>query len=241
MVCSATGIKPGAYRINSTAREGFAQGRCVCDDPSMTSTLRRLARRTLLAAGYRITPVPPQSPLSVGALAVQGVDPYGTHFVPLAAAVSRTTGPVLELGLGDHSTPLLHLLCHDRLLVSLDNSARWVTRYAAFRSDRHIIETVEDWDRCPVLDQHEWAVALVDCSPATARVDLIERLQNRVRFFVVHDTDVDFESAAVFAMEPALQRFRYRSDYEVFSPRTTVVSNIEPFLLTAAEPAAARR
>ncbi len=35
---------------------------------------------------------------------------YGTHITPLIAAVLETKGNVIEMGMGDYSTPLLHEL-----------------------------------------------------------------------------------------------------------------------------------
>ncbi len=201
----------------------------------MTRAIRQWIRRRLLDAGYVLSKVPPDVQLPSGALLVQGVDPYGTHYVPLAVAVARTAGPVLELGMGDHSTPLLHLLCHDRLLVSADSNARWMSRYDAFRSATHQLHAVDNWDRWDVIDQHEWSVCFIDCSPTPQRVELLERLKGRARYIVIHDTDPDVDSARVFAFEGALNRFRYRSDYRVFRPFTTIVSDVEPFVMTDAE------
>jgi hypothetical protein len=201
----------------------------------MLTLVKTSVRRAFSALGFRISRIPTPQNLPSGALLIQGVDAYGTHYIPLAAAVARTTGPVLELGMGDHSTPLLHLLCHDRLLVSADSNARWMSRYEAFRSPTHQLHAVADWDRWNVIEQHEWAVCFVDCSPTEHRRELIQRLEKRARYIVVHDTDTDVESAAVFAFEGALNRFRFRSDYRVFRPYTTVVSNVEPFVMTEAD------
>jgi len=139
--------------------------------------------------------------------------------------------------MGDYSTPMLHLLCHDRLLVSADNSARWVARYEAFRSPRHELHFVDDWDRFVLLEARHWAVAFVDCSPVIRRVELVERLQGHARFIVVHDTETepDQVAATVYAFEGVFARFRFRTDYRVFKPFTTILSDESPFELTAAE------
>jgi hypothetical protein len=201
--------------------------------------LRRALRRALARAGYRVARIPAQQIVPPGALAAQGIEAAGSHFPVLAAAVARTAGqgPVLELGMGDYSTPMLHLLCHDRLLVSADNSARWVARYEAFRSPRHELHFVDDWDRFVLLEARHWAVAFVDCSPVIRRVELVERLQGHARFIVVHDTETepDQDAATVYAFEGLFARFRFRTDYRVFKPFTTILSDESPFELTAAE------
>lgn len=52
---------------------------------------------------------------------------------------------------------------------------------------------------------------------------------------VVHDTETDTEAAGVYAFKGVLNRFRFRSDYRVFRPFTTIVSDEQPFVLTEAE------
>ena len=201
----------------------------------MKRLVSNIVHRSVQGLGYRLTRIPEPQALPSGALLVQGVDNYGTHFIPLAAAVARTTGPVLELGMGDHSTPLLHLMCHDRLLVSADSNPRWMSRYEAFRSPTHHLHAVGDWREWRVPEQHDWAVCFIDCAPTEQRHELITRLQDRARFIVVHDTETDVESANVLGFEESLARFKHRSDYRVFRPFTTVVSDVEPFVLTEAE------
>jgi hypothetical protein len=199
------------------------------------SSLRRAVRRLCNRAGYQIARLPSDHALASSALPSQTIDPVGTHVAPLAAAVAATEWPVLELGMGDHSTPLLHLLCARRLLVSGDTSAAWVGRYERFRSATHELHVVGEWRRFDVLEREHWAVAFVDAAPAHARVDLVERLRGRATFIVVHDTEPDTEAAAVYALDGTLGRSRYRSDYRVFRPFTTIVSDERPFELTAAE------
>jgi hypothetical protein len=200
----------------------------------------RRARAVLNAAGWQLTRIPHDAAPTPALLPAQGLDGVGTHVGLLAAAVARTAGegPVLELGMGDHSTPLLHLLCVDRLLVSADSSAAWVGRFERFRSETHHLHTVPAWRAFRVIDEHQWAVAFVDCTPSHERPALVERLAGRAIHIVVHDTDPDTQSAAVFGLQEVLDTFAYRSDYRMFRPFTTVVSNVRPFDLTAAEEAA---
>ena len=75
---------------------------------------------------------------------------YGTHLAPLIRAMERTTGPVLELGVGFFSTPYLHYACQStgRHLTSYETSKTWAgcfTRYG-YESDTHSIRVVKDWD-----------------------------------------------------------------------------------------------
>src|SRR5438309_590934 len=62
-------------------------------------------------------------------------------------------------------------------------------------------------------------------------------LQGLARFIVVHDTETepDQVAATVYAFEGVFARFRFRTDYRVFKPFTTILSDESPFELTAAE------
>lgn len=153
------------------------------------------------------------------------MDRTSTHFPILAAVVARTTGPVLELGCGDYSTPMLHLLCRDRRLVSLEADAGWLARFADLASERHELVRVADWAGAEILDCGEWDVALVDHAPGNRRVPEIRRLMHRARFIVVHDTE-----DPGYGYESVLPEFTHRFDYKRLDPWTTVVSMFEEFV-----------
>lgn len=148
------------------------------------------------------------------------LDPYATHLPVLAAAVaSARPGPVLELGSGSYSTPLLHAVCAamGRRLVTLDGDAGWLARFEAFRSEKHRLEAVVDWDA--TIPVETWAVVFVDHAPAWRRVHEIERLREATELMVVHDTE-----SPHYAYEAVLQRFTHRVDYKRAVPWTSLLS-----------------
>ena len=55
---------------------------------------------------------------------------YGTHLVPLMACVVESSGPVLELGCGRWSTPVLRAYClaAKREFVSVDSNRNWADK-----------------------------------------------------------------------------------------------------------------
>jgi len=183
----------------------------------------RAALRAL--AGRDTSPAPP-------------VVEYATHFVLLAGAVhlSRDMGPVLELGMGYYSTPLLHRLCgNDRHLVSADTNADWYGRFAGFASPSHELHLVKSWPSWQVIESRHWAVAFVDCQPGEGRAEVVRRLRPQARFVVVHDTETDYDTGADYKLEPVFAEFRYRNDYRFLRPYTTVVSDEAPFALSEVE------
>jgi predicted O-methyltransferase YrrM len=152
------------------------------------------------------------------------MDIYATHLPLLVAAVTHTAGPVLELGIGNYSTLLLHELCRSRTLVTLEMSTEreWLEKYYDLRTDGHVIEPVEHWAECKWLDR-DWGVAFIDHKPGEERVDTIARLANRAQIIVVHDTE-----EGGYKYEPILSRFQYRYDYKRMRPWTSAVSNFCP-------------
>jgi len=158
-------------------------------------------------------------------------DAYGwirTHEPVLAAAVAiARPGPVLEVGAGLCSTPVLHALCAamGRDLLSIDSDANWIGKLDSLRSESHRLVHVASWDEAPTYtDDREWAVILIDHAPDWRRVIEIDRLANRAEFIVAHDSH-----DPCYNYEPSFARFKYRQDYKRLWPWTTVLSNVRQF------------
>ena len=150
------------------------------------------------------------------------MDPYATGLPPLASVIINTTGPVLELGVGDYSTLLLHELCKNRrklISIELESELIWIRQYCDLISDFHVIESVESWSDCPYLQQF-WDVVFVDCKTGEDRVKIIQILIDKVNIFIIHDSD-----QPTYNYENVLPIFKYRFDYKRIKPWTSVVSN----------------
>jgi hypothetical protein len=162
------------------------------------------------------------------------IDPYGTHFPLLAAACAASKGPILELGCGTWSTPMLHEIAKatGRRLVSLETDPEWLATFDDFRTDWHELRHVPGggpmgegaaWDDVP-LEKTEWGVVFVDHRPGDRRRVEIERLRGRAEFLVVHDTE-----DPSYGYESLLSTFGWRHDFTRFRPWTTVVSDVARF------------
>ena len=147
---------------------------------------------------------------------------YGSHLPVLMRAFDRSTGPVLELGMGVFSTPYLHYACMlaGRQLVSYDDNTRWIGLFEPYQSLLHDIRLVDDWDTID-LAVH-WALALVDHTD-TWRAHDIERLAWYAQYVIVHDTNGRYESSYHYSTIYTL--FRYKLYYTGAFPSTTVLSN----------------
>jgi hypothetical protein len=157
---------------------------------------------------------------------------WETHEPIVVELLTRNrSARVLELGIGYGSTPLvLHLSGSS---VSLETDDDWFRRFARYdRQDHRIVRWRDysdaDWD-CPYL-AHEWDVALIDNAPAHSRQSNLQKLADRSRFIVCHDTQESFvQSPSDYRWD--FSGFEYVWTYTQFDTYTTVVSNREPIPL----------
>lgn len=144
--------------------------------------------------------------------------PYSTHITPLVTAIVNTDGPVLEMGCGDFSTPILHALCKNRKLITAEHNKDWLDLFIDLESDRHIFKHVKSWDDIA----GNFDVVFIDHAPASRRIIDIERLRKTTKIFVIHDT----EKEKFYKYEPLLSSFKFRYDYDRYIKKTTIVSDI---------------
>ncbi len=155
----------------------------------------------------------------------------GTHQAPLITVVMNTNGPILELGCGDFSTPILHAICavNQRTLLSAETDNKWLRFFLDLEAPWHkfvyipIFENPKKpqpnkWDE--VGNDTHWNVVLIDHHPGTRRGVDIERLRSHTDIFVVHDTEKSYKG-----YNTILPSFKYRVVYRRYKKRTTIVSD----------------
>ena len=148
---------------------------------------------------------------------------YGSHLPALLRAVLHTEGPVLELGAGVFSTPVLHALCeiHGRPLTTIDNTQFWRDWAKRYESDGHKVIYCASWDDAPLVGG--WSVALVDHSPDERRAVEIRRLANSALYIVCHDANPRYHSQ--YGYDGVFGEFRYKFIDTSVDPHTAVLSN----------------
>jgi hypothetical protein len=166
-------------------------------------------------------------------------DPYATHSPVLTAMLAATAGPVLELGCGNYSTPILHEMCKamGRQLVSVESDYEWLNKFIAFRSENHLLclcgERGNEWrffiSEEKTLTGMHWGLVFVDNDPVGQRKFDIEQLRGNTDYFVIHDTEPEVEH--IYGFADILKTFKYRKDYTLLTPHTTVVSDNNPLNL----------
>jgi hypothetical protein len=149
-----------------------------------------------------------------------------THNPMLIKAIMISNGPVLEVGAGIYSTPLLHWLCQilGRNLVTYENVPDFYIFARKFMSSYHRVRYIKNWDEMD-LKTH-WGVVLIDHDPHSRRIIDLVNLKDKADYIVVHDTDMEDE----FHWEKAWPHFKYRYTWKDCRPWTTVVSNFKNLL-----------
>lgn len=148
------------------------------------------------------------------------MDCYGSHQSVLVKYVMKTNGYVIELGCGDYSTPILHEICADRLLISADSNKEWASKFYKYITESHCVEWVYDWDKYIkwILGLDNISVIFIDHAPGERRQQDIITLANVSDYLVIHDTDAD-----CYGYD--FSSFKYKKTYVDYLPATTVVSN----------------
>ena len=80
------------------------------------------------------------------------MNPFATHMPSLLACLRHMSGPVLELGSGWYSTPVLSAFATDRLVSTVESNREWhdlvsrICTYQPITPHRHQIVYVPDFD-----------------------------------------------------------------------------------------------
>lgn len=168
-------------------------------------------------------------------MAGQPKELYGSHLPVLTRLMDVTHGPVLELGMGLYSTPLLHTLCtlQNRFLVSYDSDPVWFEENKKWQNMGHSVIFVPDdkWEEAQFDEMaRHWSIAFVDHKPAKRRKDEIKRLAGIATFVIIHDTEP--ESDRYFKYSWMEKYYKYRYQYSKLRPFTSVWSNfVDPIFL----------
>jgi hypothetical protein len=124
---------------------------------------------------------------------------FMTHLPSLFAALLATDGPVLEIGAGFGSTPILRAYCQatEREFLSIEGSEqKWADAVGA--------EYDAGYSTLPRLAERKWSVVFVDNAPALRRGADAMLFMDSSEFVVIHD----WESAEVqHGFQPATWRY----------------------------------
>jgi hypothetical protein len=120
----------------------------------------------------------------------------------------RTTGPMLELGVGWYSTPLLHeiAVAQKRKLWTYDNNPHWLAQFKALECVEHNLVLVGWWGDFNPDRSLRFGFCFVDQGQPIEREYAIRKLINNVDVFVMHDT----EEGYAYGYERTLPMFKHQ-------------------------------
>ena len=152
---------------------------------------------------------------------------YGTHLPALIKAMSKTTGDVLELGMGVFSTPYLHYQCilSNRKLVSYENFRNWLQFFIDYHYEcpNHEINFVENYADAKI--DRPWDVVLIDQTPDSERVVAVKRLANLANYVIIHDSNENDRYERTYHYSEIYPLFKYKTVWDKDRNHATVLSN----------------
>ena len=148
---------------------------------------------------------------------------WGSHIPVLIKIFEISEGPVLEIGVGVFSTPILHSIClnKNRHLTSYESDEYYCSMQSSFANDLHQINLVKNWDDIKIEDT-QWGMAFID-HVTERRSTEAKRLANIAKFVIIHDSDPGCDK--YYKYSDIYPLFKYRLDYTKTSPNTTILSN----------------
>lgn len=156
--------------------------------------------------------------------------PGGTHIPVLLACLQKTSGPVLEFGVGCWSTSLMTLFAAgDRYVRSVESDKRWFELFCQMHKavdharkswgGTHDVIHVPNYDDA-VVDDHRWDIVFLDHNPPERRGVDAARLRDNCRLMIAHDSQ-----HPAYEIKPVFKTFKYRLTDFRQKPCTTVASD----------------
>lgn len=159
---------------------------------------------------------------------------WSTHLAVLTRVVEKSEGPVLEIGAGLFSTPVLHWMCmsRNRKLVTLEDQEEFFVWARQFRSGGHsirLINTLDDFNYMKRYDRafkgRIWGVVFIDHGDDARRGPDAIKFKDIADYVVLHDTNPALQK--VYSYDTVWQHFQYRYNWTKANPHTSVVSNFK--------------
>lgn len=155
----------------------------------------------------------------------------GSHINVLVRILDYIDKPVLELGMGYNSTPIIHWMAKQKGLgvISLESDIKWLSRFEEFEDEGHKI-SYYDFEHEGFSNAQEmyFGLVFVDHRPARKRRSSAKAFALNADFVVLHDSELADNPA--YKYRPVYDDFKYGYEYKsVGTPYTMVLSNyIDP-------------
>lgn len=149
----------------------------------------------------------------------------------LTKLMAHVDKPVVELGMGWNSTPLLHWLCREKgvKLYSFETDTKWLENFIDFSvwndhliANEDLMDIEEMWSYYDYIGQ--LGLVLVDHRPARKRRSSARFFADKADFVLLHDSELADHPA--YKYTPIYDNFKYRYEYRgVGKPYTMILSN----------------
>jgi hypothetical protein len=146
------------------------------------------------------------------------VDPYSTHLAALVDTAMNSKGPILELGCGHYSTPVLASICaaqERRLLVQASNE-EWAAQFI-----NEVDLELVDWSNW-TPPEGRWGMVFLDSEEAVRdRIKRLPVLATIADVVVMHDANIAMKNPDWKEM---ISGYRSVSVYHRHVPWTAVLT-----------------
>jgi hypothetical protein len=148
---------------------------------------------------------------------------YSSYMPILLDLIEKTDGPILELGGGAFSTPLLHWMCAEnkRKVVTYESRHMWYRFLSypghGFETKYHEVHYARNWDEIDIGGH--WSVALVD-HETHRRYQDARRLKDNADYIIIHDSH-----KKKYVLDRIWKEFKYIYHWDKYKIHTSVVSN----------------
>jgi len=150
-------------------------------------------------------------------------DGYSTHQRMLVKYLMRTSGPIVEIGCGDYSTPIIHEIAaaQGRTVCTLDSNVDWLNRFASYKTEWHSFLHVESWDDWQ--PEGRYGLAFIDHAPGPCRPVEFMKLQGVADVLILHDTEANgYDWHTIYSHMDHIE-----TDADI-RPSTTVLRGLNP-------------
>jgi len=162
------------------------------------------------------------------------LDSFSSHQPVLIHTLNTISeGLVLEYGTGDHSTPIMHIICgmQGRKLISLETDIRWLKKFEHYKNDFHSFVYMDERIMHRLRNyifNYNYAIAFIDGHPGEMRQKVIEKLFNKVDYFVVHDTEEWAKGFTYpgFSYKWDFSKFKHVYNLDKDGPGVSLLSNL---------------
>lgn len=150
-----------------------------------------------------------------------------THFPCLIKLAQMTEGPILEMGSGIFSTPLLHWLCSEkkRKLITVEGYKHYLDFANKFKTEWHEVIYLDPREQMEIKKGDHYSIVFIDHSPKKPRTRGDDALlfKDVADYIVLHDAGKDGHKK--YGYDQLYSQFKYRYDWNGCWPSTTVLSN----------------